>query len=649
MPSVLAIVDPDDLTNILADLNDVSGVNNAEIGSIKTELVADPNWSGATVSLSRFNFAARSGGTTVNTLAQLTECQIPIRIRATTYDNLALGLGYISRLLANGCVMKWVPSGSANTRYADIEPSATPVLLDGHRDLNEVITLVDTQPGITLSLTRQPYFRGAELDPALNLLTNATMLLDRTAGNVTPDNWTLSSTTGLSADGVDAANEAFTVTVATTAARTWTQSTAAASVGNSQTWTFSFYAKCAVGVTNQNLIPAFQPQTSAPAANGAEITGTGVLLTSTWQRISVTGATPAGSTDRAQVIIRNNATSATAGAIYIRNAQFEQAAAATTFRIGIETMATDPASYAGRVLPVWNPGDVPSPAKLEIKPVTAAISTFNIAVVSNRQSLPGKSNLTVFPNNVVVSQFESWTPTTNTTAVVDAAASPQSGSSALQTAAGSSESVAKRASISISSAATLGFMRGRSFRVKARFKNGTLFGPGAGVDVLFKYSWGGSTSALTTVTFVNANHVAHTSFTELDLGVISIPNTAATAFYMEGWWGRDTTYTSTWDMLTFTPIDSQYTVVTATDTVPTNQYLRTLPDGSYPGGQPSVDATDGTNTVAAPSRFVVAGPVPALLLPGLNMVYIEGRRASDVTTITDTFTTRVRLTPRYFI
>ena len=358
MSSTLQIVDADD--TVLFDLHDATGANSANYGSVNTYLLHDPDWGVPVIESSRQSSPLFDGGSTAWRRAALTPAKIRIRIDGTSYDNMRLALGELSRLLAAGCVMKWIPNNATTTLYVDCEPTDTPLILDGRELALYLATeLVDSPDGIELNLLRQPYFRGAERDPRTNILLNSTLLRD-TAQDARPDSWSWSSATNISAEAIS--DSAFQFDIATAATRQLLQVTPAASVANGETWTMSGYARVtSSAMTNAEVQAMIEFQTSGGAAV-TTATGTLTPLTTQWKRISVSG-TAIATTDKAQVGLRMDNTSATAATVQFRNLQFEEASAAGSFRTGVETMSTDPAVAPGRMTVLWVDGDAPTPVR----------------------------------------------------------------------------------------------------------------------------------------------------------------------------------------------------------------------------------------------------------------------------------------------
>jgi hypothetical protein len=187
MASTLQLVDTD-LSTVLLDLNSTNG---DEHGSVTWALLSDVEFSAPTYANDRFNFASADGGTTSSHRAQLSQVTFRVLPTATTYDNLVAGVNRLAALLTNGGTLKWIPNGSSNTRFRDFEPSDSPVLFEG-RELGvfNATALFKKPEGVTLQLAVQPFFYGAALDSASNILLNATMLRD-IDGDGDPDSWGL--------------------------------------------------------------------------------------------------------------------------------------------------------------------------------------------------------------------------------------------------------------------------------------------------------------------------------------------------------------------------------------------------------------------------------------------------------------------------
>lgn len=349
MATTLQIVDTDQ-TTVLFDFNDVTGANNANAGSVQTQFGVGGAFAlnAPEPEQSIFSPTSSPGGRVVFSRDPLVRSSWRTRIRATSYDNLAAGIGELGRLLAQGGILKYVPNGSANTYYIDFEPSPVPVLFSGTElEINQATVLFDTPQGVTISVLRQPYLRGAELDPALNLLTNATLLID-SGGNGTPDGWTHDNGT----DSIQATTEAFRNSH-TAAADLIHQDYA---VGGNGTYTVSGYARRVSGSGTGAIRVA--------SVGGTGSTDSASISSSTFQRFTAT-VTTTGATTAIRVSLRQGAASGTT-VLEFKNVQLEAGSSASTFRCSAQTIANDPTTAnGGRYLPVWIDGDAPTPVKFK--------------------------------------------------------------------------------------------------------------------------------------------------------------------------------------------------------------------------------------------------------------------------------------------
>lgn len=373
MPLTLQIVDDVDLATILWDWNDPTGTNNATYASsVKTMfgLGGSLQLNSPNRQFMRFEPLSADGGVTVHARAGITATSWRQRIYgAASYEAMTQAVGWLSHLLAQGCVIKWQPDGQSTPRYWDVHPSQTPALLSGKEvELLQVISQLDTPAGVDIQIDREPFMRGVVLEPGLNVLTNATLLVDADqAGR--PDEWTLSSATSVT-EAIDAAEEAWSVTTTTGAVRTLTQDTAAASAAVNDVWTLSFEVRAVTPTAGQKIRPRIEWLTSAPASISFS-DGTLTLPTTTWQRLSVTGTAPA-TTDRITAHISINNDDASSYSFLVRNAQLEESASVSPFRVGVETVPVDISLARGKALPVYVQGSAPAPVVITAKMNTAA-------------------------------------------------------------------------------------------------------------------------------------------------------------------------------------------------------------------------------------------------------------------------------------
>lgn len=451
MASTFQIVDPDDLTTVLFDLNDSTGTNNAAHGSVKTYWGVGGVFDLGAPKLepSTFTPTYRDGGDVYYTHAGLVDATWRQRITASSYDNLYKGVGRLAQLLRQGGVIKYVPHGSSNTRYIDFEPSSAPALLGGRdTELLKVLRMFDTPEGLDMTITRQPFLRGSELSSATNVLKNGSLLVDQN-DNGNPDDWTISGS--VSSANIDPTAEAWEFTIATgTATDVATQDSAAASAAPSDVWTFQFEAESDSATAKARAVIRYLD--SGGSVLGSESTGTLTTLASYPQILSVTSSAAPASTDRVRVYIRVDNDDATSRVIRVRNAQLEESASASAFRVGSTVVANEPATTTtnsgGLVIPVYVQGDAPTPAKFTYTPVEAAakVATVRVARRSN-SGLRGKKYLTDYLNKRKWFQAESGTMGTDTSTAVDADGSPGSGSSVAQTTYAGTATTAKRVTI----------------------------------------------------------------------------------------------------------------------------------------------------------------------------------------------------------
>jgi hypothetical protein len=342
--SVFQIVD-DDLATVLFDLNDATGANNAALGgSLRTYFglgggidLGVPDFQAV-----RFEPSAGNGGLTLTTRDGFAVTSFRMRVAATSYDKMRLGIGYLSTLMRRGGHVKFVPEGSANTLYFDYEPNAAPALLDG-RDLGlfECLRLFDSPRGVLIVLVRQPYLYGDLIDSDANKLTNSTLLADVQL-NGRPLQWAWDSTTNITAESIHVAQEAYTFAIATSSQRNLQQTTPAATCAPSDIWTFSFYAKIAATDANAKARAVVRFKDSGGTNLGSEQAGTLTVLTTSWQRLTVTTSGAPASTDKAQVSLRMENADAASKTVFLRDAQMEEASGASAFRVGTEKVYVTP-------------------------------------------------------------------------------------------------------------------------------------------------------------------------------------------------------------------------------------------------------------------------------------------------------------------
>ena len=603
MSSTLQIVDADDA--VLFDLHDATGANSANYGSVNTYLLHDPDWGVPVIESSRQSSPLFDGGSTAWRRAALTPAKIRIRIDGTSYDNMRLALGELSRLLAAGCVMKWIPNNATTTLYVDCEPTDTPLILDGRELALYLATeLADSPDGIELNLLRQPYFRGAERDPRMNILLNSTLLRD-VAQDARPDSWSWSSAANISAEAITASGYQFDI--ATAATRQLLQVTPAASVANGETWTMSGYARVtSSAMTNAEVQAMIEFQTSGGAAV-TTATGTLVPLTTQWQRISVSG-TAIATTDKAQVGLRMDNTSATSATVQFRNFQFEEASAAGSFRTGVTTPSNDPTAIPGRLVYFWADGDAPTPVRCYFAGSTSRV------VVAAVDSSPY-----AYTDNYLFKQAEAMTQGTDTaTAAVGAAASGTGNDTSLTT-FGTNNLTQDRLTW-VLSANELAAIRGRRWRIFVRVVHSDLTND---TDISVDLDWANRTDVLPTV----STGAIATNYRDVEVGAFSVPDADITSLSLVFHAMRTTgSGTLSWDFAHLVPAEQSGAygaLLLGNSTSPVLPWTLLETDPTIPRVA-AVDAAHRLSGVAA-----AQGPVPFVARPGANAVYVLRATDSD--------------------
>jgi hypothetical protein len=417
MSSVLQIVDPANTASVLYDCNDPTGAANPGGAVSMYGLGGEFTLAKPAMHVGEWESDLVPGGSTLYARDGLATCMWRQRLKATTLDNLTTAVGELARLLRLGGVLKWIPDGSALTKYVDFEPSERPGLFDGREgDLYHALRLFETPRGILIALRCQPSLRSDILDPTVNLLTNPSLLLDGGTGR--PGGWAWDSETGLSAFSIDSTEDAAKWTAATTATRSLRQIVTPAAVG--ETWSGSFSAWASDNVTaRMRVVLEFLDAANAVLAT---TTGTLVLLSVTEKRITVTSSAAPASTAKIRVSLQQANAAATSVNMWARYAQAEKAASVSLYRVGLQQMSNDPTTIGGLAAPFTVQGDYPAPIILRAKAFGASdkVAAFILAARTNN-GIPGGRRLTDYLNTRKVFQCESGTLTGDTTSVVDGA------------------------------------------------------------------------------------------------------------------------------------------------------------------------------------------------------------------------------------
>lgn len=459
----------DHSNTVLFDLNDPTGATNRR--SLKTWLGGDANFGEIAPELSIEPRKGRESGSMLLTRRNPhTTGQWNQRVQAASYDDLVTGVGEMLRLLAEppqGARLLWKPAGAVENRYLDYLTAAPiPSLLRGQDfALGQVMSLLADEPGLPISVLLQPYSYGDRLDPAVNVLTNSTLLA--TTGT-RPDGWAWNTTTSITAESVVAADEAFRFTIATNTTRGLRQEAALASAAPGQIWSGSFYARLAPTSANASarMRVALDYMDSGSAVLSGE-NGSTIALTTRWQRFTFTGTATPASTDHVRLTMQLLNSDSNANDVELRYAQLEKASVSSRYRTSVATVSNDPAGLFGKVIPVFCEGDLGTPARLDYKAgPSAATMQIVLAKVGNDGEVGGRS-LVDYLNASKFLQCETGTAGTDTATGTSVAASPQTGNTHMVTTFNTVESMAKR--VRMQKTTQLDSLRG-TFDVYCRFK-----------------------------------------------------------------------------------------------------------------------------------------------------------------------------------
>jgi hypothetical protein len=410
----LQIVNPSDLTTVLFDLDDNDGSSNNP-GGVKTNarefrLRVPP------LEAVRFSPPNADGGITTHTRSPLVLSDWKQRLFGfSSFDNGALGCGVLQRLLQLGGVIKYVPKGSANTRYIYYEKS-DPLAFFGEdvSDLFHATQLFDFPDGIPLQILRQPHTRGPEINPAANVLTNPLMLLSIANGR--PDAYAWDSVTGISAESISSQFEAYEFTAATTATRSLQQTWNTAAPGD--VWPASFFASS----TNAAIAQARAVVEYLDAASAVLATYTGTLTAIGANVVRLTVVPNAAPANTAKVRVSLRIQNATAGAVVMRfkNAQLEKAAAVTFFKTGPQLIPNDPTGSGGLALGLWVEGDARVPVKVKLKADAGSAIVEHLVGVLSSGGVVGTDRISDYLNTGKVLQLEGGTNGVDSSDVADA-------------------------------------------------------------------------------------------------------------------------------------------------------------------------------------------------------------------------------------
>jgi len=637
--STLDIVDPQTGTQVLWSFNDQNGTAAwaAEYGGVKTAFGVGGGFALNTpdVETVMFDRSTRDGSLALRKRARVSTSSVRVRLYgASTVDYLIVAAGRLQQLMENGGVMKWTPNNATSARYIDYLPSQAPALLVGADfELNYLTNYLDTPEGVLITFQRQPYLRGGELDSTVNVLENATLLMDTNQDGV-PGGWTSAAGTHTIVATDDAYQNSHTA-----AANLITQ--------NYTTTTNTSYT-----------VSADVRRISGSGAGGIRVSsvgGTGSadspnVTSAAWTRVSAT-VTTSGATTAIQVALRQASASGTT-VLQFRNVQLEAGSAASAFRVGVFAGSINPLTAGkGRTFPVYVNGTARTPARIQVQP--SALSVFKPIHYGTtaRGPVPGSGSFSSWLNAAAGGTFQlsTWVVGSDTAAISDTALS---GGNGLQTTFAGTAAMALRARFTIADAGILNALRGRSWRVLVRARPTTT----GTFQVQFDHKWGsdlGSTSIgsrMAPVSWTWSNNT--TVAAEVDLGVVRFPDTPAINAGIGIEAGRVSgTGFINWDFVQFIPADRYSAVSRSVLATSNTDWFETDADAglvrTVVGGTNSALGVSTTRSVVD-----VVGPVPIVLEPGLNLLTViptvgPSTGSHGVDTITDTFTVRTFYSPRW--
>lgn len=617
MTTTLQFIDPT-TSAVIFDLNDPTGANAADNGYSMTRLRKDPDFGGPGWEFTRFAPSQGDGGTTTFSRAGLRTMTVPIIFGATSYDNYTKAVGRLAQICAAGGRLKFIADGSANTRYIDVEPSPTPFFIDGREQaMYEALRLYGTaETGVVLSLSTQPFWFGDLADSAPNKVLNATLLRDGDASGI-PDGWTASGGMGPS---ISTTNLWFTANFASTNSTESTITTAAAAVG--QTWTASIYGSRVSGAGTWAVRLHWYTAGSVFISEDVGTAQSSAALT----RATVTAVAPATTGFvRIQVKVAGGAGTV----LGLKNAQLEQAASASVFRVGTETADIDPepASGMARLLPFWNPSDARVPVKVTI---TSGATVPGGAIVG-----AGPLDVTLL-NSAGLFQIEDFTNGTDTANDSTVTNSPGAGTTGKKT---------TFATLTLASRATLvqttGLepYAGRTFMVVLRIRaDGADYN---GVVALVS-RWGNAGATARTLSKTLTTLTA-ASPQEFIMGTVTFPDVVASALRLDLQASRTSgTGNLLWDCITLVPVEYAAARVGTFSAVAGDALVLDSPNNlAYL--QLAAGGSAGPVDVSGPAYFVAP--------PGLSMVYaVTGTAGTDdgvQSAITSVQTLAFSFAPRY--
>jgi len=297
-------------STVLFDFTDATGAANPS--GLKSRLMGF-DAGGNTKSTEWFSPSNRDGDTLVFTRHGRRVLGLSLLLEGANadYDSLRAGVEGMISVLEDGTSKEiyWVTD--SDVRYIDFQTADLSRILTG--DHQGSVFAIDRGKiiGYPLSIYVGPWERNAELDPATNVLTNPTLLLDTNLDGV-PDGWTVS---GTPLNPVIIPEEQCFEFDADGTLEGYLQDNTAAVA---QVWKVSVAARVESGTRDLRLKLEFRDATTALASVVVTTTS------ATFVAIDVTSAAAPAGTTTARVYIESGLVGSGTGGLRFRNAQLER-------------------------------------------------------------------------------------------------------------------------------------------------------------------------------------------------------------------------------------------------------------------------------------------------------------------------------------
>lgn len=366
MATTLYIADRSDTSVRLFDLANPSGSNNP--AAVQTRLVGVDAGS-FTPEMGLFAPDTGDGSFRTRRRSPSVDMTVQLRTTATSQDAHRQALNRLFGLLEIPRVLVYQGEGMAEAVHIHTLGSNIEQLLRGGQQNWDLVVRQYQDVQLDLVIQRQPIILLAtELSSDTNKLTNAMLMYDQsgTDGAVDgrPDSWIwrtilgVTDATPISAESTGDTNDGYGFTMAATSVRDLTQDVLSG-VAPGDVWSGQFVFVAGVDITAKVAIQFL----NSGALVGAEIVSAPLLGNGSEQRLTVTSAAPATFSNQVRVKVRIENTNAAARTCILRRVQLEEAAAASRFRSGTETIPNDPALSRGRNYHFWNDGEASVPVK----------------------------------------------------------------------------------------------------------------------------------------------------------------------------------------------------------------------------------------------------------------------------------------------